>query len=50
MVSLTVRCAGPVGYDDIRYPSDMSDAQWELMRPVLEAWKNARPNVASPPT
>jgi transposase len=24
----------------------MSDAQWELMRPVLEAWKNARPSVS----
>lgn len=43
---MAVRCAGPVSYDDVRYPSDMSDAQWQVMRPVLEAWKNARPSIS----
>lgn len=32
------------------YPSDLSDARWELIRPTLEAWRQARATSASPPT
>ncbi|MGW4816914.1 IS5 family transposase, partial [Kitasatospora cineracea] len=33
-------------YDEVRYPSDLSDERWELIRPVIEAWKAARPSVS----
>lgn len=28
-----------------RYPSDLSDAQWELIRPTLETWRAARAGI-----
>lgn len=28
------------------YPSDLSDDRWELIRPVLTAWKGAHPSVS----
>jgi transposase len=28
-----------VRYDEVRYPGDLSDERWELIRPVIEAWK-----------
>jgi transposase len=28
------------------YPSDLSDAQWDLIRPVITAWKAAHPSVS----
>ena len=28
------------------YPSDLSDAQWALIEPVLTAWKAAHPSVS----
>ncbi|MFJ8036571.1 hypothetical protein [Streptomyces sp. NPDC096032] len=27
------------------YPSDLSDARWELIRPTLEAWRQARNGI-----
>lgn len=33
-------------YADVRYPSDLSDERWELIRPVIEAWKAAHPSVS----
>lgn len=33
-------------YDEVRYPSDLSDERWELIRPVLEAWKAVHPSVS----
>ncbi len=33
-------------YDEVRYPSDLSDERWELIRPVIEAWKAAHPSVS----
>jgi transposase len=30
----------------LRYPSDLSDERWELIRPVLTAWKGAHPSVS----
>jgi transposase len=35
-----------VKYDEVRYPSDLSDEQWELIRPVIEAWKAGHPSVS----
>jgi transposase len=37
---------GPVRYDEVRYPSDLSDERWEMIRPVIEAWKSARPSLS----
>ena len=28
------------------YSTDLSDERWELIRPVLTAWKNAHPSVS----
>lgn len=33
-------------YDEVRYPSDLSAEQWELIRPVIEAWKAVHPSVS----
>ena len=33
-------------YDEVRYPSDLSDERWELIRPVIEAWKAGHPSVS----
>ena len=33
-------------YDEVRYPSDLSDERWELIRPVVEAWKAVHPSVS----
>lgn len=33
-------------YDEVRYPSDLSDEQWELIRPVIEVWKAGHPSVS----
>lgn len=33
-------------YEDVRYPSDLSDERWDLIRPVLIAWKDARPSMS----
>lgn len=30
------------------YPSDLSDARWELIRPTLEAWRQARTGIRKP--
>ncbi|MDQ0797335.1 IS5 family transposase [Streptomyces sp. B1I3] len=30
------------------YPSDLSDARWELIRPTLEAWRQARAGIRKP--
>jgi transposase len=30
------------------YPSDLSDARWELIRPTLEAWRQARNGIRKP--
>jgi len=30
------------------YPSDLSDARWELIRPTLEAWRHARAGIRRP--
>jgi transposase len=30
----------------IPYSTDLSDERWELIRPVLTAWKNAHPSVS----
>ncbi len=30
------------------YPSDLTDEQWELLRPMIESWKQGR--VARPAT
>lgn len=30
------------------YPSDLSDARWELIRPTLEAWRRARAGIRKP--
>lgn len=30
----------------MRYPSDLSDERWELIRPVIEAWKAQHPSVS----
>jgi transposase len=35
-----------VRYDVVRYPSDLSDERWELIRPVIEAWKAGHPSVS----
>jgi transposase len=35
-----------VRYDEVRYPSDLSDERWELIRPVIEAWKAQHPSVS----
>ncbi len=40
-----VRWDGGVS-DREAYPSDLSDAQWELIRPVISAWKAAHPSVS----
>ncbi|MFE1781083.1 IS5 family transposase [Streptomyces sp. NPDC059506] len=31
-----------------RYPSDLSDARWELIRPTLQAWRDARAGIRRP--
>ncbi|MBJ6630384.1 IS5 family transposase [Streptomyces griseoincarnatus] len=31
-----------------RYPSDLSDARWELIRPTLQAWRDARTGIRRP--
>ncbi|NEA59766.1 IS5 family transposase [Streptomyces sp. SID13666] len=31
-----------------RYPSDLSDARWELIRPTLQAWRDARNGIRKP--
>jgi transposase len=31
-----------------RYPSDLSDARWELIRPTLQAWRDARAGIRQP--
>lgn len=36
---------GPVT-DRKRYPSDLTDAQWALIEPVITAWKAAHPSVS----
>ncbi len=30
------------------YPSDLSDTRWELIRPTLEAWRQARNGIRKP--
>lgn len=30
------------------YPSDLSDARWELIRPTLEGWRQARNGIRKP--
>lgn len=30
------------------YPSDLSDARWELIRPTLEAWRQTRNGIRKP--
>jgi transposase len=35
-----------VRYEDVRYPSDLSDERWGLIRPVIEAWKAVHPSVS----
>lgn len=31
-----------------RYPSDLYDARWELIRPMLQAWSDARAGIRGP--
>jgi transposase len=31
-----------------RYPSDLSDARWDLIRPTLQAWRDARAGIRRP--
>ena len=33
-------------YDEVRYPSDLSNERWDLIRPVIEAWKAGHPSVS----
>jgi transposase len=35
-----------VKYDEVRYPSDLSNERWELIRPVIEAWKAGHTSVS----
>ena len=40
-----VRCTGRVS-ERKRYPSDLTDEQWELIGPFLEDWKRKHPSVS----
>jgi transposase len=43
--SAWVRCSGRVS-ERAPYSTDLSDERWELIRPVLTAWKNAHTSVS----
>jgi hypothetical protein len=33
-------------YDEVRYPSDLSDELWELIRQMIEAWQAVHPSAS----